>query len=100
MGSAEPQRAGRAERLRLDRVVERERPIPLAERFADLFAAVTSEKHDAVEAGLGQLVEQMGQKRLAKHFGEDFGSIADDAAQPRAEATGKNRTDHLRHAAP
>ncbi len=86
--------------LGLDRVIECERAIPIAERLADLLAAVTRQQHDALKAGLGQLVEQVSEKRLAKHFGEDFGPIADDAAQPRAEPAGKNRTDHLRHAAP
>ena len=98
-GQRQAEGAGRAERLGLDRVIEREAAVPVAERFADLFAAVTGEEHRAFETGLDQLVQQVGQKRLALDFGENLGPIADDAAQSRAEPAGKNRTDHTRHAA-
>ena len=54
-------------------------PVAVAEFLLNLLAAITGEQHDAINAGLGQLIEQVSQERLAEHGRQDFGPIADDA---------------------
>jgi hypothetical protein len=86
----EAQGARGAERRRLPRVAQPERPVRPAERLLDPLGLPPDAEHRVAEARRGDLVEHARDERTAPDVGDDLRAVSDRRAQPRAEAAGQD----------
>lgn len=87
----EAERAGGAERLGFDGVVQAQACVRAAEGGTNLFRGEADEQRGLANAGAGELFEQVREVRLPSNRCEYLGPIRDDRPEPGSKPTGEDR---------